>query len=296
MSKTTTLSHQEDVQYHLFLVPALAVFTLFVIVPLLLCIGQSFTNYSIAEPLRFVGLQNYLSAFRDPIFQDGFSFTLLYTFITTIVLTVLGLILAIVFSKPCHTSGLQRIIMYFPACISLMVAGFAWRYLLSSDAEGLINILLGKIGIEPVYWLSGMTEAKISVILVGIWIDLGWCGVLFLSYIQAIPEDMYEVAHLEGANQIQQAWYITIPMIMPAITINLTVLLAQGLKVYELPQALTRGGPMTETSTITHALLTRGVTEWQFGLASAFGVIILVLTAVLSYLQISLTERLEVKQ
>lgn len=291
-----SLTHREDHQFYLFLLPAVAIFTLFVVVPLVMCMGQSFTNYTIGKPLQFVGFKNYLSAFRDPIFQDGFSYTILYTVVTTILLTLLGIVIAIVFSQKCYFSSLQRIVLYFPSCISLMVAGFVWRYLLSSDVDGLVNMLLGLLGLPSVNWLSGATEAKIATLIVGIWVDLGWCGVLFLSYIQAIPQDLYMVAHLEGATQFQQARYITIPLITPAITINLTVMLAQGLKVYELPQALTKGGPMTVTNTITHALLTRGVTEWQFGLASAFGIIIFLMTAVLSFLQIKLTERFEVQQ
>lgn len=294
-SMLRTSAQRDSIAYMLFLLPALLVFSVFVIAPLIVCVGESFTDYTIGQPISFVGLSNYISAFKDSIFQAGMGFTLLYTFVTTVVITVLALILAIVFSKPCYTSGIQRVIFYFPSCISLMVAGYAWRYLLASDSEGLVNIILGLVGIDNVCWLSDPTAARFSVFMVAVWMDLGWCGVLFLGYIQSIPEDLYEVARLEGANQFQQAIHITIPMIMPSITINLTVLLAQGLKVYELPQSLTKAGPANATLTITHALLSRGVTEWRFGLASAFGVIILIMTSVLCFLQIRLTERYEVK-
>ena len=119
---------------------------------------------------------------------------------------------------------------------------------------------------------------------------------LFYAYIQAIDPALYEVARLEGANGFQKARYVTVPMIVPAIAVNLTVLLSQGLKVYEIPQSLTKGGPVTATYTMTHAILVRGVTEWKFGEASAIGVLVLIITAVLCLLQIKFMEKGEAEQ
>ena len=280
-----------SIQYQLFTLPAVILFTVFVIAPLALCIFYSFTDFTIGKNISFVGIQNYLTVFRDNMVRSSIGFTLIFAAVTTVLITVLALILAIIFTKPCYTGKLHRAIFYFPSCISLMVAGYAWRNLLASDKSGLINRILLFFGGKPMQWLSTPLWAKVSVILVAVWIDLGWCATLFFAYIQSIDNDLYEVAILEGANAFQKAWYVTIPMIWPAVVVNLTLMLSQGLKVYEIPQSLTQGGPMKATYTITHAILVRGVTEWDFGIASATGVVIFIITTILCILQMKLAER-----
>jgi raffinose/stachyose/melibiose transport system permease protein len=288
------LRTKDKIIYEMFLLPSVLLFTVFIIIPLIMCVVYSFTDYSIysiGKTMNFTGASNYIKALQDEVVRGSIGFTLIFAGITTVLITVLALVLAILFSVRSYTGSFQRALFYFPSCISLMVSGYAWRLLFSSDVNGLINQVIEWLGGSPIAWLSNSMAARIAVILVAVWVDLGWCAVLFYSYIQSIDPSLDEVAMIEGANPFQKAWYITIPMIAPAITINLTVLLSQGLKVYEIPQALTKGGPVTATYTITHAILVRGVTEWKFGLASAIGVIILIMTAVLSLLQIKISER-----
>ncbi len=284
---------RDKIQYQLFLIPAVVLFTVFVMVPLVMCFVYSFTNYTVGKPLEFVGLKNYIAALKDDLVVDSIGFTLLFAVVTTVGITVLALILAIAFTKNCYTGKLQRAVLYFPSCISLMVAGYAWRNLMASGGEGLINRIIMLFGGEAVGWLSSPFWAKMGIFIVALWIDLGWCATLFYAYIQSIDESLYEVALMEGANAFQKAWYVTIPLIWPSVMINLTLLLSQGLKVYEIPQALTTGGPMRTTYTMTHAILVRGITEWEFGIASATGVIIFLMTAVLCAIQLKLGEKKE---
>lgn len=290
------MSLKQKISYQIFMLPAVLFFTVFTVVPLLMCLVYSFTNYSANKQMDFVGIENYIKVFEDDLIRGSIGFTLAYTIITTVGITVLSLILAIVFARDSHTGALQRAIFYFPSCISLMVAGFAWKNFFSADANGLINKIIEAFGGSTISWLSNPFAAQIAVIIVALWFDLGWSAVLFYAYIQSIDPSLYEVAKLDGANAVQKACYVTVPMIMPAIAVNLTVLLSQGLKVYEIPQALTKGGPVTATYTMTHAILVRGVTEWKFGEASAVGVVVLIITAVLCLLQIKLTEKGEAEQ
>lgn len=284
---------RDKIIYQLFTLPAVLLFTVFVMAPLALCIIYSFTDYTVGKKMTFVGLKNYFEVFKDDIVVGSISYTIQFAVISTISITVLALILAILFTKESHTGKLQRAMFYFPSCISLMVAGYAWRNLMTSDADGLVNRVLAIFHCGPIQWLSDPFWAKVAIMIVAIWIDLGWCAMLFYAYIQSVDESLYEVAKLDGANAFQKAWYITIPMIRPSIIVNLTLLLSQGLKVYEIPQALTKGGPMTSTYTVTHAILVRGVTEWDFGIASATGVFVFILTTVLCILQLKLTEKKE---
>lgn len=283
----------DKIIYQLFTLPAVLLFTVFVMAPLVLCVIYSFTDYTVGKEMTFVGLKNYFEVFKDDIVIGSIGYTLQFAVISTVGITVLALILAILFTKDSHTGKLQRAVFYFPSCISLMVAGYAWRNLMTSDPAGLINQVLAIFHFGPVKWLADPTWAKVGVMIVAIWIDLGWCAMLFYAYIQSVDASLYEVARLDGANAFQKAWYVTIPMIRPSIIVNLTLLLSQGLKVYEVPQALTKGGPMTSTYTITHAILVRGVTEWDFGIASATGVFVFILTTVLCILQLKLTEKKE---
>ncbi|WP_077533642.1 carbohydrate ABC transporter permease [Massiliimalia massiliensis] len=282
---------RNKISYQIFMLPAFLLFTVFTVVPLIMCLVYSFTNYSSHREMDFVGLENYIKAFQDELVRNSIGYTLVFTIVTTLGITALSLIVAILFARDSHTGGFQRAVFYFPSCISLMVAGYAWRSFFASDENGLINKIICFFGGNQVGWLSDSTAAQIAVIIVAIWFDLGWCAVLFYAYIQSIDPSLYEVAKLDGANGFQKAWYVTIPMIVPAIAVNLTVLLSQGLKVYEIPQSLTKGGPVTATYTMTHAILVRGVTEWKFGEASAIGVLVLIITAVLCLLQIKFTEK-----
>jgi raffinose/stachyose/melibiose transport system permease protein len=185
-------------------------------------------------------------------------------------------------------------VFFFPAVPSLAVLGLVWGYILSPLGSGVLNSVLGKLfAVAPIPWLSDATLARGSVIVVAVWCWTGWHAVLYLAYLQSIPGEYYEVATIDGASTLQQFRHITLPLLTPAIVISQFLLMTSGLKVFDLPYTLTRGGPGFATQTITQSIITSGVGQGEYGLASALAVVFTVTVAVLSIGQLLLSRRIE---
>jgi multiple sugar transport system permease protein/raffinose/stachyose/melibiose transport system permease protein len=154
-------------------------------------------------------------------------------------------------------------------------------------------VLESLFSVGPFPWLSSDTLARISVIGVALWSSTGWHAVIYLAYLQSIPADYYESATVDGSSPRQQFFHITLPLLTPAIVISQFLLLTSGLRVYDLPFTLTKGGPGYATTTITQSIITNGVAQGRYGLASALSVLFTVSVAVLVVVQLLLSRRLE---
>jgi raffinose/stachyose/melibiose transport system permease protein len=274
-----------------FLVPAVVVFIFLFIIPL----GQGFywsltdfTGYS--TDANFVGLANYAEILRDPSMLSSLSFTVLFAVGTTILVTCLAIPLAVQLNKAFFGRDFVRSLWFFPAVPSMAILGLVWSYILSPLPSGVFNTLLNDwFGIDSVSWLSDNSLARASVILVGVWAQVGWHAVLYIAYLQAIPSEYYEVAKIDGASARQQFFSITLPLLTPAMVISSFLLLTSGLKVFELPYTLTNGGPGFATYTITQSLITSGVGQGRYGLASALAVMFTIVVAIVGFSQLKIT-------
>lgn len=174
-----------------------------------------------------------------------------------------------------------------------VILGLVWRYILSPLESGVLNSLLASAGLPPVGWLAVDVLAKISVIAVGVWAATGWHAGLYTAYLQSIPQELYEVAKVDGAFARQQFFSITLPLLTPAMVVSSFLLMTGGLKVFDLPYTLTNGGPGFATYTITQSIITTGVGQGRYGLASALAVIFTLAVAILSFAQLWLTRLIE---
>jgi multiple sugar transport system permease protein/raffinose/stachyose/melibiose transport system permease protein len=279
----------------LFLVPIAAVFLVLFIIPL----GQTFywsltdfTGYS--ADVTFVGLENYRVILSDPSMLAGLSFTLLFAVGTTVLVTVVAIPLAVALNKRFVGRNFARSMFFFPAIPSMAVLGLVWAYILSPLGSGVLNSVLESLfGAGPFPWLSDSTLAQISVILVGVWGSAGWHAVLYLAYLQSIPAEYYEVATIDGASARQQFVHLTLPLLTPGIVVSQFLLMTGGLKVFDLPFTLTGGGPGFATYTITQSIITSGVGQGRYGLASALAVLFTLAVAALSIGQLLISRRIE---
>jgi raffinose/stachyose/melibiose transport system permease protein len=279
----------------LFLVPVAAVFIVLFVIPL----GQTFywsltdfTGYS--ADVTFVGLKNYEVILSDPSMIAGLTFTLLFTVGTTLLITVVAIPLAVALNQRLIGRNFARSLFFFPAIPSMAVLGLVWSYILSPLGSGVLNsVLESTLGLGPVLWLSDATLAQISVIMVGVWGGAGWHAVLYLAYLQSIPADYYEVAKIDGASARQQFFHITLPLLVPAMVISQFLLMTGGLKVFDLPYTLTGGGPGFATQTITQSIITNGVGQGRYGIASALAVLFTIAVAVLAISQLLIARRIE---
>lgn len=292
MLKTKSLSRQ----FSLFLIPILVVYGVLTLYPLAQSLIFSLSNFNGYSPdYDLIGFSNYAKVLNDSSMSSALLYTILYTVGVTVVVTCLAIPLAILVDKKFFGNNFVRSALFFPSVPSALLLGFVWGFLLNPLGTGVINSVLGKIGIGPIPWLSEMGFARLSTILVAVWQQTGYHTLIYLAYLQAIPEDFYEAAEIEGATKLQCFFQITLPQLAPAMTVSVMLLLTNGLKVYDLPFALTAGGPGYSTYTITQAIIQRGISEGNYGLASALSIIFFLIVLVLTIIQQVLMVRREEK-
>lgn len=289
MSNSTSrrLRLRKVLPYSAFMLPALLTFTVFTIYPLIRTVLYSFTSADgVTHDYHFVGLQNYANALKDEVIVGSIGNTLLYALATTVLINLLSVPLAVLLDNSARSKVLERAIFFFPSVISMLLLGYIWGYILSPTASGAVNSILGLFGANPVPWLSDPALSKVSVLIAAVWCNTGWHTMVNIAYLQAIPPDYYEAAAIDGANRWQRFFHITLPMLAPALTINTLLLLTNGLKVYDLPYAMTnKGGPGYANYTITQTIIQRGISEKQYGLSSAMSTIFIIIVMVIAIVQ-----------
>ncbi|MBE1490837.1 carbohydrate ABC transporter permease [Plantactinospora soyae] len=281
--------------HQLFLIPVAAVFVVLFVIPLGQTAYWSFTDFSgYSTDVTFVGLKNYRLILSDASMLAGLTFTILFAIGTTLLVTVVAVPLAVALNRRFLGRNLVRSVFFFPSVPSLAILGLVWGYILSPLGSGVLNSALEKLfGAGPVPWLSDANLARGSVIAVAVWGTAGWHAVLYLAYLQSIPAEYYEVATLDGASALQQFRRITLPLLTPAIVISQFLLMTGGLKVFDLPYTLTKGGPGYATQTITQSIITSGVGQGRYGLASALAVVFTIAVAAFSIGQLLVSRRIE---
>jgi raffinose/stachyose/melibiose transport system permease protein len=278
-----------------FLIPIVLVFIVIIGVPFAQSVSYSFTDYTgFAQEINFVGLENYARVFTDASLLAGLVFTLVFAVGSTLLVTAGAIPLAVILNRHFIGKRFVRAMFFFPSIPSIAILGLVWGFILNPLGSGALNSVLGSLfNLGPFPWLADTTLAQISVIVVGVWASTGWHAILYLAYLQSIPGDYYEVATIDGANARQRFFYITLPLLTPAITVSTLLLMIGGLNVYALPATLTGGGPGYATYTITQSIITSGIAQAKYGQASALGVVFMIAVGAIVILQLRLSRRLE---
>ena len=234
------------------LTPAILIYTLFSVVPIVISLVCSFTDWNMGRLYTpvFNGLSNYVELLHDPVFMRSIGNTFLFALITTILKTGIGFLLALAMVKKIPGRGIMRTIYYAPCVISITVVGVLFKAILAN--KGLLNNVLQIIGLGGLAhdWLGSYGTAMGSVILVETWMWAGFNMFIFISGLQAIPEDYYESATLEGASAFEKLKNITLPLIVPSMTVVVTLSIAGGLKVFDIIYVITNGGPGFDTQVL----------------------------------------------
>lgn len=287
----------KQVQYQVFLIPILIFYTVFTIYPLIKSFLLSFTDFDgYTKVYNFIGINNYIKIFHDDAIVSGISYTLLFALCSTVLITLLAIPLALILDRNFLTKNVHRAIFFFPSIPSGLLLAYIWGFILSPISSGVLNKLLKKLfGIGPQPWLSDPLLAKMSTILVSTWAGAGWHAVLYLAFLQGIPKDYFEAAAIDGASRLQIIRHITLPLLAPAMTVSIMLLVTGGLKVFEIPFALTKGGPGFETHTITQVIVLRGISETHYGLASAMSIVFFLIVLVFTYIQVSWMQKREAR-
>jgi len=279
----------------LFLLPITAVLVLLFLIPLAQSVYYSFTDYDgYSANADFIGLRNYKSAFTDSSMVGSLTFTTVYAIGTTLVITVLAIPLAVILNRRFAGRGFVKSVFFFPAVPSVALLGLVWVFILNPLGSGVVNSVLHAIaGSGPVPWLSQDRLAQLSVLGVGVWAGTGWHATIYLAYLQSIPAEYYEAATIDGASPMQMFRSITLPLLTPAMTVSTLLLLTAGLKVFDLPFTLTKGGPGFATHTITQSIIENGIAQGRVGQASALAVLFLIVVGLVVLAQLFIARRLE---
>ncbi|MBP2058831.1 fructooligosaccharide transport system permease protein [Lactobacillus colini] len=269
----------------LYVLPALLLLLTFLIIPFLMSFSYSFTDYNILTPnvKNFVGLQNYINTFKDPVFLQ--SLKNIAQFIVFIMPIQVGaaLGLALIVNKKRPGNMFFKISFFAPQVVSLTVVSILWMYILNPD-QGLLNGILGIFHIKPQPFLTSPKQAMFAIIGVSAWQGAGYQMLIFLSGLQSIPQSLYEAAELDGANAWQRFIHITLPMLKPTSVMILTTTFISAFNLMTQPMIMTQGGPQNSTMTPIYYIYRTGFTDRQLGYASAmsviYGIVIIIFTII----------------
>ncbi|WP_405082749.1 carbohydrate ABC transporter permease [Paenibacillus chitinolyticus] len=265
-----------------FLAPAGILLLLFSIFPSAAALYLSFTSYNVFEPMEWVGLANYQTLMQDAEFWRAMFNTFYYWILVTPALVILPVFLAILVNQGLTGVKVFRLIYYFPALVSVVVTAFLWGWMFQS--EGIFNYMLSLFGAEPVKWLTSKYFVMPSLAIVTVWQGLGYYMLFYLAGLQAVPEDLYEAAELDGAGFWSKHVRITFPMLKPVIFFVSVVSTMGAFKEFTLMLTMTEGGPIGASTTVVYRVFDEAFKQLNMGYASAISfvlfIVILLLTLV----------------
>ena len=262
----------------LFLLPAFALFAYVVLVPFIQGIPYSFTNWKsiISNKREFNGLHNYILMLKNTYFQNAFLHTLSFTVIYELGANLLGLCFALLLYQNSKLANFCRTMMFLPFTTALTSAAIVWSYVY-------IDVYSVLFGVPSPLGITDQVVAGMAAI--AIWRDMGYCMLIYIAGLKAIPNDYYEAATLDGANAIQKFTHVTLPLLVPSFTANVTLLLAWGLRCFDYPMAVARNMEAAQTSAMFVYDYIFGYSKAGLGQASAvmLTIVLVLMTRVVTY-------------
>ncbi|MCU0546926.1 MAG: sugar ABC transporter permease [Oscillatoriaceae cyanobacterium Prado104] len=275
----------ESIAAWTFLAPALVLLGIFLIGPIGYLFYLSFTTGSFTQSgTQLIGLTNYKRLLDNPDFWQVLQNTIYFTAATVIPSLIVPLGLAVLLNRTFVGRGIFRTAYFIPSITSLVAVGLGWRWLFQTD--GPINYILGAIGLNPIPWLSSTIWAMPVLILLSIWKQLGFNMVVFLAGLQAIPVNRYEAAELDGANDWQQFWHITLPGLRSTLVFTTVTTVIFTLRSFEQVYIITGGGPLNSTNLLVYYIYEQAFAQFDFGYAAAAATLLMAVALVLVYIQL----------
>lgn len=281
-SKVKFLRKSRNKFYILCILPTLLLTAALSLYPSLLTILYSFTDKRLGNDTpRFVGLENYLSLFQNEYFLEALLRTLVFVGASILLRLIFGILLALLLNQRIKGTIVPKVCLLIPWVLSEPVAGAIWLWMLN-DQYGLLTCLLKEIGLPSVGWLTTSVTAMGSIIFVSLWKNLAFSFLMFQTAIQNVPKDIYENCRLDGSGFFDTLRYITLPLIRPALLVNIIMVTASSLNQFSLVYTLTGGGPLRSTEVIG-VYLNRFFFEYgAIGVGAAVSMVILLISIVLS--------------
>jgi multiple sugar transport system permease protein len=278
---------------YLFLSVPLLLFSIFTLFALVFSFWLTFHQWSIIEPERpFVGLQNYRDMLDDPSFARAVVNTFYFTGVSVPLGMLFGLIVALLLNLPLRARGLLRTLYFLPFVTPFVVSAIIWKWLYNGDF-GLLNYYLLQLHLisDPLRFLSDRNLAMPSVIGMSVWASISFTMVIYLAALQAIPEELYEAARVDGAGRWAQLRWITVPMLRPTTLFLLVIGIIGSFQVFTQIFVMTSGGPVERTTTVVYYIYLSAFKFYEFGYASTLAFALFAMLLVFTVIQLQLYRR-----
>lgn len=275
--------------------PAVLVILVFVELPFLMSVAYSFTKWNGLDKVpQFIGLANYREMLSDdPDMAHALVFTLGFTVLMVALTNMAAILLAVVLNGGIKGRNFLRAAFYVPNIISLIIIGYVWRFIFSKGFDSFQRFTgLGLFGLS---WLGDGKLAFFSVLAVSVWQSIGFYLVIYIAGLQTVPRDIIEASLLDGVGSWARFWRITLPMIMPSVTVAVFYSLSNALKSFDVIFSLTSGGPGNATTSIALDIYKTAFGASRFGYGSAKSVLLFLLILAVTLLQVTVFKRREVE-
>jgi ABC-type sugar transport system permease subunit len=266
------------------ILPTLAILAIFRFLPMVQALYLSLTAYDLVHPPKFIGLANFTSLLQDPLFLKSARVSLTYVVFSVVPVLPLSLGLAVLFNRSLFIKNLLRSAIFMPVVMPAVVMAVVWTFMYQQD--GVINTILGWLGIDPVPWLRSSSTALWSVILIGIWRATPYYMVIFLAGLQAIPADYYDAAKIDGAGTWASFRHITLPLLKPTMLLVIVMNVIVAMKVFAVPMIMTGGGPADSTRVLPLFIYQTAFEFFDMGRAAAMSVFLFVGVMLFSFVQV----------
>lgn len=281
-------SKREKMGYYIFILPAFIIFTVFIFGPMLYSFVLSLYKYNLMtiNNAEFVGFDNFISLFKNPVFFQALKNTAVYTLATVPTLMALGLCIALLLNNNrLKAKSLYKVCYYIPYVSSMVAVSIVFSLLFNASTSGIVNQILAMLGMQPVGWLSDSRLALPVIIMLSVWKSVGYVMVIYLGGLLAIPAEIYEVVSLDPISHWKKLIYITLPLLRPTTMFLTVTQIISSFQVFTPVQVLTDGGPGYATTTLVTLLYQKGFKDYKMGLASAIAIVLFVILLILSIIQ-----------
>jgi len=271
------------------LLPTVAILLVFRFLPMLQAFWISLHEYDLIRPPRYVGIENFIDLLWDPLFLNSARVSVAYVVFSCVPVWVLSLGLAVLFNREIRAKNLFRSAAFMPVVMPMVVNALVWTFMYHQD--GVVNTILGWFGIDPVPWLRSSTWALWAVIIIGIWRATPYYMVIFLAGLQAIPNEYYEAAKIDGADAWTEFRHITLPLLKPTTLLVMVMSVIVAMKVFAVPLIMTGGGPADSTRVLPLFIYQTAFEFFKMGRAAAMSVFLFAAVMVFTLFQIRLFSR-----
>lgn len=277
----------------LFLVPALILFLIFVLYPIIQSIYYSMFNWKGFGPaVDFVGLDNFIKIMKDKVFLMSLRNGLLIIVFSLLIQLPLSMFLAVMVARDLPGRAFFRTIFFMPYVLSEVITAYMWLFLFNPDPErGFLNAIVTLWGAKPVLWLGNTDIVLITVFVVLTWKYFGFHLLLYLTGLQNIPTEIEEAARIDGANSVQSFFYITLPLLASTIRTSVYMSVIGALQVFTLVWIMTKGGPVNASETMATYMYRFGFVRFQLGYGSAVAIYMFLLCVIFSLIYQRLTRQ-----